>query len=139
MQKLRDADGALVGSAVLIRALVANRDFKRAQRERDAALNRAKTTQNMAVRLEFEIASAVLDALSGSKNAAKAKLTQVIIQTSRLGLIGYQLESALALAQLESKSPNTPESRMQLQKLLEVAKAKGYVLITRKAVAILPA
>lgn len=139
LQKLRDADGALVGSAVLIRALVANRDFKRAQRERDAALNRAKTTQNMAVRLEFEIASAVLDALSGSKNAAKAKLTQVIIQTSRLGLIGYQLESALALAQLESKSPNTPESRMQLQKLLEVAKAKGYVLITRKAVAILPA
>lgn len=136
LQKMRDPDNALVGTSILIRALVANQDFDEARRERAAALGRAKATQNVAARLEFEIASALLDGLSGNNAGAKASLAQLISRTSKLGLIGYQLESELALAQLESKSPNTTESRIQLQKLLEIAKDKGYLLIARKAIAI---
>jgi eukaryotic-like serine/threonine-protein kinase len=132
-ERLRDPDDELAATAVLIRAYLANGSVDQAEKARDSTAAGVRNSQNLAARLDFAIVSAWLDGTAGKTTAANSRLEQVNSQAVKAKLVGYQLESKLTMAQINSKSSKTAESRIRLEELQREAADKGYVLISRKA------
>jgi hypothetical protein len=57
-------------------------------------------------------------------------------RATKSGYVGYQLESRLALEEIELESGKSAASRARLQQLQKDAKEKGFDLIARKAAAL---
>jgi serine/threonine protein kinase/tetratricopeptide (TPR) repeat protein len=134
-RKDRDPDDELTATAVLIRAYLANGSVDQAQNARETARANVSKNQNLAARLDFLIASALLDASVGKVTTANAVLKKSAAEATKSKLVGYQLESQLTIAQVNAKSPKSGDSYTLLDKLQKEASDKGYGLIARKAAA----
>jgi eukaryotic-like serine/threonine-protein kinase len=134
-RKERDPDDELTATAVLIRAYLANGSVDQAQHAREAARANVSKNQNLAARLDFLIASALLDASVGKVTTANAVLKKSAAEATKSKLAGYQLESDLAIAQVNANHPSSGNPGVNLDKLQKEATDKGYALIARKAAA----
>src|SRR5438309_1339505 len=125
-------------NAVLAQALLAQGKFADAGKELDAAMVREAKIQNQEARLKLALATASVRAASGrpaDQAAASNILEAMLAQAKKHGFVGYQLEVRLALGEIEVKSSQIAAGRARLTALEKDARAKGFLLIARKAAA----
>jgi hypothetical protein len=87
----------------------------------------------LSVKLSFDVAMARVDAASQKTAAAKTILKEALARATKSGYVGCQLESRLALEEIELKSGKSGASHARLEQLQKEAKEKGFDLIARKA------
>ena len=87
--------------------------------------------------LDYAITSVRVLAARGKLAEAKKNLAVTFEESRKYGFLGYQLEARLALGEIEMKSRRNAAGRACLQALERDARAKGFLLIARKAAAAL--
>jgi ATP/maltotriose-dependent transcriptional regulator MalT len=127
----------IIGHTVLARSLLAGGNIEEAGKEISAVGELAAKTQNAVVRLQYEIDASRIRAQSGHRSQAEATLNSVRSQASKAGMISYKLESCLALGEIKMKAAEIAAGRTDLASLKRDANARGYVLIARKAEALM--
>ena len=127
----------IIGHTVLARSLLAAGNIEEAGKEISAVGELAAKTQNAVVRLQYEIDASRIRAQSGHRSQAEATLNSVRSQASKAGMISYKLESCLALGEIKMKAAEIDAGRTDLASLKRDANARGYVLIARKAEALM--
>jgi tetratricopeptide (TPR) repeat protein len=121
--------------SVLAQSLLGQRRFVDAQNTIDRATMLSEKSDNREVRLSVAIVAARVRAAMGKPAEAMKSLANVLAEATKLGLVGLQFESRLALGETEMKSGKTAAGRARLETLQKEAKAKGFGLIARKAAA----
>jgi hypothetical protein len=66
---------------------------------------------------------------------ARGQLEQLLKEANSYGLVTLKFETMLALTQLERKTGHAVAARTQVASLENSARAKGFLLIARKAAA----
>jgi serine/threonine protein kinase/tetratricopeptide (TPR) repeat protein len=138
IRKEKLVEDEIWADAVLVQALVAQRKISDAAHELDTATPLGAKIQSEGVRLHLAIVSASVRALSGGsvdRAAAGRSLEATLAEATRLGFVPYQYEARLALGELEMNSGQTTAGRAHLTALEKDARAKGFLLIARKAAA----
>jgi tetratricopeptide (TPR) repeat protein/TolB-like protein len=128
-------DDETSATVVLVRTMLAQNKVSDAARELAQMDVAASKRQNLAVKLDFEIANAQAGIAGGKLTAARKRLGSVLAQDAKAGLTGQQFEARLALGELERKAGNVQGSRAQLEQLETEATNKGFLLIAKKAAA----
>ncbi len=134
-QKVHKNDDQIAATVALVGALLAGGRNDDALKEVGATAPLAARSQNLSVKLAFDLAMARVDAASQKTAAAKTILKEALVKATKSGYVGYQLESRLALEEIELKSGKSAASRTRLEQLQKDAKEKGFDLIARKAAA----
>ena len=125
-------------TAVLARALLADGRSADAGRELDSATAQGAKIQNEEVRLKIALAASLVRAALGrptDQAAASNSLEATLAQARKHDFVGYELEARLALGKIEMSSSLTTAGRTRLTTLKKDARAKGFLLIARKAAA----
>jgi eukaryotic-like serine/threonine-protein kinase len=131
----READDELTATAALVEALQQESEFAKAKDQIERSQDLAAKTQNILVRLQFDLTSARLLLASVHPESARPNLQKVLKQARGLGLVPQELETRLALAELEQKSGQSAAAKARLTSLKAVAERRGYGLIEKKAAA----
>jgi DNA-binding winged helix-turn-helix (wHTH) protein/TolB-like protein len=131
----READDELAAGTALAGSLLAQGKQGEAQVEIKASQNLAAKSQNLLVRLEYELEFARVLLASDHPEMAKPRLAQVAKEAHAHGLLGVELEAMLAAADLEIRSGRMAIAQQQLASLEHMARDKGFGLIARKAAA----
>jgi tetratricopeptide (TPR) repeat protein len=129
----KDDDDEALARAALSRVLIAEKKVTEAQKEVQRASELAKQSSNAAVRLSVLVATARLDASSGKYDTATKSLESTLAEANKIGLVGLQFESRLALGEVAMSSGNQGEGNAVLKLLKQEAAARGFALIARKA------
>ena len=124
-------DSSLAYSA-LARALLAEGKLADAQNAAQHAVEFAAKASNRPPKIEADWVSALVDAGAGKYAKAREELAAVLAGANKFGYVSYRLEVRLALAQMVLRS-GQPSARTQLAVLEKDARAKGSLLIARKA------
>src|SRR5580704_11004034 len=138
-QKARDDE--TLGWCILARALLAGSKPAAAKEAMQHAGSLAAKSQNPDVRWRTAIAAARIataEKSTGHSDAgitAQKELAAIITNSRQLGYQGIELDARLALAELEMKAGQTAAARAHLAAIEADAKAKGYILVSRKAAA----
>jgi len=132
-QKRHKGDGQTLAAAALARALLASGKNGDALKEVRNAVPIAAKSQNLSVQLAFAAIRARTESASQQTGPAKTILREALTKATRSGYVGDQLESRLALEEIELKSGKSAASRTRLDQLQKDAKEKGFDLIARKA------
>jgi len=135
-QKAHKTDDQITATVALVGALLAGGKNDEAFKEAGKTAPIAAKSQNLSVQLAFAVARARAEAASQEIAAAKTVLREALVKATRSGYVGYQLESRLALEEIELKSGKSAASRARLEQLQKDAKEKGFDLISRKAAAL---
>ena len=118
---------------VLTQALLAQRKVNEAAKEIAAAAALGAT--DPATSVSLAITDARVSAAKGSASSALQKLQAASQHAKALGLVPYQLQARLAIAEIQSASG----ARAALESLSQDAKQANFKLIARKANALLSA
>ena len=132
-QKRHKGDGQTLAAAALARALLATGRKGDALKEVGNAVPIAAKSQNLSVQLAFAVIRARTEGASQQTGPAKTIVREALAKATRSGYVGDQLESRLALEEIELKSGKSAASRARLDQLQKDAKEKGFDLIARKA------
>jgi hypothetical protein len=132
-QKRHKGDLQILATAALVRALLATGKNGDALKEVRNAVPIAAKSQNLSVQLAFAAIRARTESASQQTGPAKTILREALTKATRSGYVGDQLESRLALEEIELKSGKSAASRARLDQLQKDAKEKGFDLIARKA------
>jgi len=138
-QKARDDE--INAWCILARALLAEGKAADAKEAMQHARSLAAKSQNPEIRWRTTIAAARIDtagkdaAHSAAGIAARKELAAIITKSRELGYQGIELDARLALAEIEMKAGQTTAGRAHLAAIEADAKAKGYILVSRKAAA----
>jgi hypothetical protein len=138
-QKARDDE--INAWCILARALLAEGKAADAKEAMQHARSLAAKSQNPEIRWRTTIAAARIDtagkdaAHSAAGIAARKELAAIITKSRELGYQGIKLDARLALAEIEMKAGQTTAGRAHLAAIEADAKAKGYILVSRKAAA----
>ena len=135
-QKRHKGDLQILATAALVRALLATGKNGDALKEVRNAVPIAAKSQNLSVQLAFAAIRARTESASLQTGPAKTILREALTKATRSGYVGDQLESRLALEEIELKSGKSAASRTRLDQLQKDAKEKGFDLIARKAAAL---
>ncbi len=135
-ESARKNDEQITASVALVRALLAVGKNDAALKEVSKVVPIAAKSQNLSVKLAFAAARARAESTSQQTGAAKALLKEALVKATKSGYVGDQLESRLAVEEIELKSGKSAASRVRLQQLEKDAKEKGFDLIARKAAAL---
>ena len=139
--KLKSEENVAVTDAVLARSLLEQGKTSEAQKVIQTAQELSARSGVIPVHFEVDIAVARTRAAAANHSrqdetaAAKRSLEAVLAKASRHGYLGYEFQSRLALGEIEMKSGKTTAGRARLQALERDAKAKGFLLIARRAAA----
>jgi tetratricopeptide (TPR) repeat protein len=96
----------------------------------------AKHTQQRDVQLQFQIASARVQATNGKRPAmegALRALESVAEEAQRAGFTALEYEAALGLGEIQTRSGKDAEGRARLTNLQKDASSRGFLLISQKA------
>jgi len=129
----QQADDELAASSALSRALLIQGRQKEALSEIESSQGIATKSQNLLVRLQYELAFARVLLDSDHPQAARPVLAKALQDASRHSLVGMELEAMLMQADLEQRSAHKTLALQQLATLEPLARAKGFGLIARKA------
>lgn len=132
-QKTHKTDDQIAATAVLVAALVSQGKNDVCFKELGKAVPIAAKSQNLSVQLAFAVARARAEAASQRIASASKILKDALAKATKSGYVGYQLESRLALEEIELKSGKSAAARARLEQLQEEANEKGFGLIARKA------
>jgi hypothetical protein len=137
--KLKADENVAVTYSVLARSLLEQGKISEAQKVIQSAQELSARSGVIPVHFEVDIAGARGRAAAARQNgtaAAKRTLDAVLAKATRHGYLGYEFQSRLALGEIEMKSGQIAVGRARLQTLERDAKAKGFLLIARRAAAI---
>jgi predicted negative regulator of RcsB-dependent stress response len=119
--------------AYLARSLLAQGQTDKAQEALAGVPELAKRSQDRRVCFFVDIVSARVRASLGKHAEAEAILKRALTETKASDSVRYQLETRLALGELELKSGKLSVARSHLEALAREARAKGFTLIAKKA------
>jgi tetratricopeptide (TPR) repeat protein len=128
-----DSDDEALARQFLILSLLAQHKKTDAQRELQKVNVLVKGSQQVVTQLLLGITTARVMSAAGYPQQAKDSLQKVINDTLRLGYLPIQFRARLALGEIEMNSGQAAAGRLHLQALERNAKAKGFLLIARKA------
>ena len=134
----KQADDELSASSALIDALLAQGKQGEAQKVMEAAHQLGNGSQNLYLRLQFELSSGRVLLASDHPDASRALFQRVGKDAHRYGFVGLELADKLALAELAVKTNHGAQSQMELHSLQNFARSRGFGLIARKAVLLKP-
>lgn len=132
----KDVDDEIGAHAVLAKALLLTGKTTDALQEINSTKSLVSASQNSTSRWNESLIAGRIQSALGNPVAAKKTLLSVLNEAGKAGFVPYRFEARLALGEIEMKSSNT-EGRARLQVLQKDAKAKGFMLIARKASAAL--
>jgi serine/threonine protein kinase/tetratricopeptide (TPR) repeat protein len=135
-QRAHKSDDQITAATTLVGALLADGKKEEAFKEAGKTAPLGAKSQNLSVQLAFAAARARAEAASQEIGVAKTIVKEALAKATRSGYVGYQLESRLALEEIELKSGRSAASRARLEQLQKDAKVKGFDLIARKAAAL---
>jgi tetratricopeptide (TPR) repeat protein len=118
---------------ILARALLALGKTAEARGAIEAAQPLLKDSSRRDLKLTMAIVSARVQAASGDRDAAAQALEGALLEATRSGLGGVQLDARLALGETEIQGGHPAEGRARLVALEAAAKTKGFGLVARKA------
>jgi hypothetical protein len=136
-QKARDDE--ITAWCVLARALLAEGNAAAATEAVQHARSLAAKSQNPEIRWRAAITAARIEtagkgaAHSAAGIATRKELAAIIAKSRELRYQGVELNARLALAEIEMKAGQTAAGRAHLNAIEADAKAKGYILVARKA------
>jgi tetratricopeptide (TPR) repeat protein len=138
-QQGRGLDFRTYAQVLQAESLVGRGRFEEAQQLITRALSRSEKFVDLDVHLSIEIAAARARAASahyadrGVMAEANALLNAALSDAKTHGYLGHQFDARLALAELKMKSGRVAEGRKELTSLEHDARAKGFMLVARKA------
>jgi DNA-binding winged helix-turn-helix (wHTH) protein/tetratricopeptide (TPR) repeat protein len=124
------ADDELSASTVQIRALQAQNKHQDAINEAQHSAPLAAKSENIFVRLQFQIAAAFTQS---SPDQFRKQLTQARKEAHQRNYPAAELEARLALAQLNLASGQTAAAQTELSTLQADARSKGFTRIANQA------
>jgi tetratricopeptide (TPR) repeat protein len=125
-------DDEILADSLLARISLSQGKLEEAQKETSAAHDLLTKSQDFSVRLRASIVQARVQAASKPEDAIR-NLQETIATAKKSGYLGYQLEAQLALGEVLLKSGKNSAGLTQLSEVRNVAQAKGFGLILRKA------
>ena len=131
-QQEQQHDDALAASLVIIDSLLAQGKQSEAQKEVEAAQPLGNSSQNLFLRLQFELTSGRVLLASERPEASRPIFQKVESDSQRHGFFGLALADKLALAQLANKTKHVSQAQIELHALQKSANSKGFGLIARK-------
>ncbi len=132
-QQDQQHDDALSASLVIIDSLLAQGKQSEAQKEVEAAQQLGNSSQNLFLRLQFELTSGRVLLASGRPEASRPVFQKVGSDSQRHGFVGIELSDELAMAELVEKTKHGAQAQLQLHALRKSATSRGFGLIARKA------
>jgi DNA-binding winged helix-turn-helix (wHTH) protein/tetratricopeptide (TPR) repeat protein len=136
VRQLQDAHAPeLSASAYSVLALAQLTNAKPADAQSSArqAVSLAAKTSNRTAQFDAATAVARVDAAGGRFREARKELAPVLAQASRFGYALYLFEARLIQGEIGLKSGQSSTARAGLTALAREARAKGFLLIARKA------
>jgi lipopolysaccharide biosynthesis regulator YciM len=125
--------------SVLALALLAENKQPEARVAAQQAMTFAGKAADRDPKYGASLAATRVDMAEGKFAEARKKLAPVLSQPSKAVSMPYLLEAKLALGEIELKSGQTAAGRAQLASLEKQAREKNFLLIARKATALLTA
>jgi len=104
-----------------------------ARAEIAAATAALERSADRMARIQTQIAAGRVRAAEGDEAGAIRDLEKTLADVDRIGVFPFELDARLALGQIESKSGRAAAGRARLESLERDAKAKGFLLVARKA------
>jgi tetratricopeptide (TPR) repeat protein len=132
-RELKASDDEAAALGMLARALLADQKNRDAERAAQDALHLVRDSRNRVSMLEAGLAAARVEAATGKRSAATARLNALLKHTGAFR--GYELEAHLALAEIEIESGQIAQGRTHLQTVEQQARATGFLLIANQAAA----
>jgi tetratricopeptide (TPR) repeat protein len=136
-QKQQSRDDETLAWGMLARALLPEGKAAAATEAMQHARSLAIKSQNPEIRWRTAITAARIEtaekSAAHSGSAARKELAVIIAKSRELGYQGVELDARLVLAEIEMKAGQTTEGRAHLAAVEADAKAKGYILVARKA------
>ena len=120
---------------VLTRILLTQGKLSEAQNAAQRALLFSEQTGSRPPRFDAALASARVKAATGKSKDALQNLQDVLAEATKFGYVPYEFEARLALGEIEMQSGKASTGRPHLEALEKDARAKGFLLIARKATA----
>ena len=134
----KDPDNEVFARDVLIQALLAQGKEKQAAEESTLLKSGLPAVDDEPTKISAQVTLARVAAVGGQVDDAVSNLQKLIEETEEKGLVQLRLQSQLALASVNA-SKHDPEAEAQLRGLGQVSRSQGYLLISRKAAALLRA
>jgi len=137
-EKQRASRDAALADAVLSRAAMGAKDLNEARKAIQRASSELLNCNDREVELVVQISAARFRAASGedSNNDQAARgLEEVAEKANHFGLVAYELEPRLALAEMEIKAGNLANARSHLEMLQKEAADHGFGLLAVQAAA----
>jgi DNA-binding winged helix-turn-helix (wHTH) protein/tetratricopeptide (TPR) repeat protein len=128
----KEADDELNASTILITTLLVQGKQAEAEKEIEGARRLSQKSQNLFLRLQFDLISGRVVLESGHPGAAGPMFQEVNRDAKRYGFVGLEFASELGLAQFANKTKSATEAQRQLLVLRQAAASKGFGLIVRK-------
>ena len=127
------ADDEILASTLLTRILLLQGRLADAQKEFSGVHDLLAKSQDFSVRLRASIAEAQIAAGAGRPQEAMRILQTTIASARKSGYLGYQLESQLALGEVEIASGRVGAGLSRLSEVRRLAQQTGFQLIAYKA------
>jgi eukaryotic-like serine/threonine-protein kinase len=131
--KMTENNAAAYG--VLTRILLTQGKLSDAQNAAQGALTLSQQTGSRPPRFDAALASARVKAATGKSRGALQDLQGVLAETTKFGYVPYEFEARLAMGEIEMQSGKVSTGRPHLEALEKDARAKGFLLIARRATA----
>ena len=137
-KKAKARDNEATSQALMARALAAQGKHAGATAAVQRAASALTSSSAFPVRFDVAIAGARVTIAAGRSSAAAEaarSLESTLAQARKHGYTGYEFEMRLALAELERRSGAARQAQAHLESLANDARAKGFNLVARKALA----
>ena len=131
------ADDEVAARDILMQALLVQGKFGEAAQEKNASQALVAKSTNLLNRLQFDLVSARVELASGHLESSRTQLERTLQTARDHYLLGVELETHLALAQLKKKLDPNAEPHADLVALQKLAHEKGFDLIANKAKSVL--
>lgn len=129
----QQADDELAASIVLMNTLLAESKVSEAGIEVGEAKSLADKSANTILYLQFEMMSARVEGVAGHFPAASADLEKTLKSAHSHQLLGLELETRLAVAELKNRSGQSAAARAESLSLENAARKNGFGLIASRA------
>jgi DNA-binding winged helix-turn-helix (wHTH) protein/tetratricopeptide (TPR) repeat protein/TolB-like protein len=133
----KSSGSASVACSALARALAAQRKFIDAHSAADRAVSLAQLSGDHMIRLQAELASAEVNIQSGKLVEAEHQIDAARRQTHREGYFAFELNARLLSAEAQLKSGHSAVASAALSQLHAEAQTRNFLLIARRANALL--
>jgi eukaryotic-like serine/threonine-protein kinase len=132
-RKAKDPDTQAGAEILLVHALLAQHKTEEARTVIADAQKLAGKGGTRSTQIDVAIGGAEVQAASGGAVAAAKSLKQVVVDCRKTGFVPLEFDARLALGEAEVKTANSGDGRAALKRLEQDARAKGFLLIARKA------